>query len=490
MIRNNLLLFRKFARNSLNYFHQNTSSNLLKFIKSITQLYHNQIYLSIFLTMTRDFESVESWTAHLLRSTASRRVFIISFDVSAESQNVATSWNINISQQLCQWAIDQSDEIIKMLIKLRDQRNMTLKLNEQWINVQVNHIKRLDELKINQMTIDTQEETIIKLEEKVLSLKKKQRSANQSRSRQSTKSLSRQSIENHTRRKSFTLFNNDHHKFFKFSNSFIFTNEDESTWDSWRIKMNDKLQTNVDHFNNENICIVYVISRLEDDAAEHIFAQHWHDASHLYISINKLFEHLKEIYDELNRNWKCCRKYNVLRQTDKFFNVFYFNFIKLFSYLDYDDCTLMNNLQNKINNRLQNTLSVCSENFTSLTRLRIFLQDVNNKQWVNYQLRSQLRTVIIKVSVISDKCAATLLSVMTLIIEYVKSTIFSTSESVRSSIICYICKISDYLFKNCFQNKINTSAFCVFISHLHEIIISKNKKNEKMSSFEDSEAKN
>ncbi len=155
MIRNNLLLFRKFARNSLNYFHQNTSSNLLKFIKSITQLYHNQIYLSIFLTMTCDFESVESWTACLLRSIASRRIFIISFDASAESQNVTISWNINMSQQLRQWVIDQSDKIIKMLIELRDQWDMTLKLNEQWINVQVDHIKRLDELEINQMTIDT-----------------------------------------------------------------------------------------------------------------------------------------------------------------------------------------------------------------------------------------------------------------------------------------------------------------------------------------------
>ncbi len=113
--------------------------------------------------------------------------------------------------------------------------------------------------------------------------------------------------------------------------------------------MNDKLQTNVDHFNNENICIVYVISRLEDDAAEHIFAWHHHDASHSYISIYKLFEHLKEIYDELNRNRKCRREYNALRQTDKSFNVFYFDFMKLFSYLDYDDCTLMNDLQNKIN---------------------------------------------------------------------------------------------------------------------------------------------
>ncbi len=377
-----------------------------------------------------------------------------------------------------------------MLIKLRNQRDMTLKLNKQWINVQVDHIKRLDELKTNQTTIDTQEETIVELREKVLILKKKQRSANQSRSRQSTKSQA--SIENYTRQKSSTLFDNDHHKFFKFLNSSIFTDEDELTWNSWRIKIDDKLQTNVDHFDNENICIVYVISRLEDDAAEHIFVQRWHDASHSYILIDELFEHLKEIYDELNRNWKCRREYNTLRQADKFFNVFYFNFMKLFSYLEYDDCILMNDLQNKINNRLQNALSVCSENFTSLTRLRIFLQDVNNKQRVNYQLRSQLCTVIVKVTVVPDKCAATSLSVMTLIIDYVKSIIFSTSESdwAKSFIICYICKTSKHLFKNCSQNKINTSASHAFIFRLHEIIISKNKENEKMSSFKDSEAKN
>ncbi len=60
-----------------------------------------------------------------------------------------------------------------MLIKLRDQQNMTLKLNKQWIDLQVDHIKRLDELKTNQMTINTQEETIIELQKKVLSLKKR-----------------------------------------------------------------------------------------------------------------------------------------------------------------------------------------------------------------------------------------------------------------------------------------------------------------------------
>ena len=234
---------------------------------------------------------------------------------------------------------------------------------------------------------------------------------------------------------------------------------------------------------------MYVISRLEDDAAEHIFAWYHHDASHSYISIYELLKHLEEIYENQNKNWKCRHKYNALKQADKLFNVFYFNFMKLFSYLDYDDRTLMNNLQNKINNRLQNTLSVCFEDFASLHHLKIFLQDVNNKQRVNYQLCSECYTVIFKVTVVSDKCIATSLSVMPSVIDYVKSIISFISESARLSIICYTCKISSHLSKNCLQNKINTSASYTFTLRLHEIIISKNKENEKMS-FKNSETKN
>ncbi len=438
--------------------------------------------------MARDSEPVGPRTARLLRSTASRRVSLIPADASAGPQDAATPWDINTGQQLRQWAIDQPDEVIKMLVELRGQRDMALKLNEQWTDVQVDHIKRLDELEVNQVTIDTQEETIAGLREKVLSLKKGQRSADQPRPRQPTKP--RAPTENYTRRESSTLSGNGHHKFFKFPNSSIFTDEDESTWNSWRVKIDDKLQANVDHFGNENTCIAYVISRLGGDAAEHTFARRRHDASHLYTSIDELFEQLKEIYGELNRNRKCRREYNALRQAEKPFNVFYFDFMKLFSYLGYDDRTLMDDLQDKINNRLQNALSVCSENFTSLTRLRTFLQGVNNKQRANYQLRSQLRTVIAKVTVVPDKRAATSLSVTTSIIDYVKSIIFSISESARSSIICYTCKASSHLSKNCSQNKVDTSASQAFIPRLHEIVISKDKENEEMSSFEDSEAKN
>ncbi len=130
---------------------------------------------------------------------------------------------------------------------------MTLKLNKQWIVVQVKHDKRLNQLKIKQMIINTLKEINKHYWKKMLNLKNKLKevshSVNQFQSHQfiesqvSMKSLSCQSIENHTWRESFTLFNNDHHKSFKFLNSSVFIDEDELTWDSWRIKINNKLQT-------------------------------------------------------------------------------------------------------------------------------------------------------------------------------------------------------------------------------------------------------
>ncbi len=250
-----------------------------------------------------------------------------------------------------------------MLDELRDQQNMTLKCNEHWIILQVEHTQRLKQLKINCMTINILKEINTQLQEKMLKLKEKQsRSRQSTESRSTTNHLSQQdiklqaSIKNHTWREmfksSFKLFANDHHWFYKFLNLFIFTDEDELSWEDWRNKMIDKLIVNVNQFNNEIIYIVYMMSRLEDDAAKHIFARHYFDSLNSFTLIYELFNHLKEIYDKLNKNWKSRREYNTLRQADKSFNVFYFNFMKLFSYLNYDDCILMNDLQNKINNRL------------------------------------------------------------------------------------------------------------------------------------------
>ncbi len=224
MIRNNLLRSFRNSQEILRilylFVYQKIHKNFFELhLSNLSQ----SIYLYLqFLIMIHDFESVEFRTTRLLKSTANRRVFLLSFDVSAESQNVAISWNIKIKEQLHQWAIDHSNKIIKMLNELRDQRNMTLKCNEHWIILQIKHIKRLKQLEINCTSMNTLKEINTRLREKMLSLKDRlkevQRSTNQSRSQQFTESRSttnhlsqldielHASIENHTWREISTKF--------------------------------------------------------------------------------------------------------------------------------------------------------------------------------------------------------------------------------------------------------------------------------------------
>jgi len=233
----------------------------------------------------------------------------------------------------------------------------------------------------------------------------------------------------------------------------------------------------VNHYSTEKICIVYVIFRLEDDADQQIYAKHRVDAFSLYQSLSELLKHLKEIYEDQNLIWKCRCKYVALKQLNKSFSSFYLKFTRIFSFLNYDNIILMNDIQNKINNRLQNALSVCLIKFSSLDKLKIFLQDVNNKQWVNYQLRDEQWTVK-SIAASKKRFVSSLTSASVSTTSYVQLATFFALESEwsRMSIICFNCKVSSHLSKNCSQLKTSTSTSRAFISRLNEIIMSKEEK--------------
>ncbi len=233
----------------------------------------------------------------------------------------------------------------------------------------------------------------------------------------------------------------------------------------------------MNHYSTEKIHIVYVIFRLKDDADQQIYAKHRVDAFSFYQSLSELLKHLKEIYEDQNLIWKCYHEYITLKQLNKFFSSFYSEFTKIFSFLNYNNITLMNDIQNKINNHLQNVLSVCLIKFSSLDKLKIFLQNVNNKQQVNYQLHNEQWTV--KSIATSKKCFISLLTLASVLTtSYVQFTTFFTLESEwsRLSIIYFNYKVSSHLSKNCSQLKISTLTTCAFTSHLNELIMSKEEK--------------
>ncbi len=441
--------------------------------------------------MTRNVKSVEPWTNRLLRSTVNRRVSLLLIDASVEAEKAVIAWNINIKEQLFHWVSNQLNKVINMLNELWSQRDLTLQLNEHWLLIQEDHKKRAKQLEVTFDKNDELEKKIHQLQGERLNFRAKQRQADRSMPRQETQSVEHwvnqkevSSISEVDQRswsswESFTLFDNgnNHHKFVKLSNSLIFIETDDSIWKTWNIKIADKLDVNANHYSTEKIRIVYVIFRLEGDADQQIYAKHRVDAFSLYQSLSKLLKHLKEIYEDQNLIRKCHREYVALKQLNKFFSFFYSEFTRIFSFLNYDDITLMNDIQNKINNRLQNALSVCLIEFSSLDKLKIFLQDVNNKQWVNYQLRDEQRTVkLIAASKKRFVSSSTSASVLTT--SYVRLATFFTLEPEwsRMSIICFNCKVSSHFSKNCSQLKASTSTSRAFTPCLNEIIMSKEEK--------------
>jgi len=323
--------------------------------------------------MTRDVESVEPWTTRLLRSTVNRRVSLLFIDASVEAEKAVISWNINIEEQLFHWVSNQLDEVINMLNELRSQRDLTLQLNEHWLLVQDNHKKRAEQLEVTFDKNDELEKKINQLQGERLNFRAKQRQADRPMPRQDTQPAEQRAnqkeasircseversstFEARFQRESSTLSDNenenDHHKFVKLSNSLIFIETDDSIWETWNIKIADKLDVNANHYPTEKIRIAYVISRLEGDADQQIYAKRRVDAFSFYQSLSELLKHLKEIYEDQNLIRKCRREYVALKQLNKLFSSFYSEFTRIFSFLNYDDVILMNNIQNKINNRL------------------------------------------------------------------------------------------------------------------------------------------
>jgi len=333
-----------------------------QFKTSTSHLLLSQQLLSS-LIMIHNVESVESRTTRLLKSTVSRRVSLLLIDASVEAEKAVIAWNINIEEQLRHWISNQLDEVINMLNELRSQQDLTLQLNEHWLLIQEDHKKKAKQLEVAFDKNNELEKKINQLQDEWLNFRAKQRQTDQSMFRQDTQSAEQrvnQKVERsfafkaRFQRESSTLYENEnnHHKFIKLSNSLIFIETNDSTWEIWNIKIADKLDVNANHYSTEKIRIVYVIFKLEDDADQQIYAKHHVNVFSFYQSLSKLLKHLKEIYEDQNLIWKCRCKYIILKQLNKFFNSFYSEFTRIFSFLNYDDIILMNNIQNKINNHL------------------------------------------------------------------------------------------------------------------------------------------
>ncbi len=138
----------------------------------------------------------------------------------------------------------------------------------------------------------------------------------------------------------------------KISDSSLFTDEKNSTWENWYGKIQNKLEINVNLFSNEWVKLSYVHSKLFNDAAEITQARCKHDCVNFYKIVEDLLKELAQLFNDLNKKVNFCRKYYNLIQEFKKFNEFYTQFQRLSFYLDYHEKQLIIDLKDKINSRL------------------------------------------------------------------------------------------------------------------------------------------
>ncbi len=98
----------------------------------------------------------------------------------------------------------------------------------------------------------------------------------------------------------------------KLSNSSLFTDEKESTWDNWQRKIRDKLEINVNHFNNDKTILVYIHSWISENAVKAILAWRQQGSLNFYKTINDLLDELAQLYNDLDKETNFQRKYASL----------------------------------------------------------------------------------------------------------------------------------------------------------------------------------
>ena len=73
------------------------------------------------------------------------------------------------------------------------------------------------------------------------------------------------------------------------------------TFDSWLIKIEHKLRSNADHFEDEQDRIAYVFSRIDGNASEHLEPRMGRNSHQQFMTAEEALDYLRTIYVDPNR---------------------------------------------------------------------------------------------------------------------------------------------------------------------------------------------
>lgn len=99
-----------------------------------------------------------------------------------------------------------------------------------------------------------------------------------------------------------------------------------SLFDHWLVKMQSKLQSNIDHYPTKVLKIDYIKNQCDNMAMSHLASHCYLDSLRLFSTGEKMFSLSKCMYSNPNCQYTAMNKFQAFKIKNKDFNTFWVEF--------------------------------------------------------------------------------------------------------------------------------------------------------------------
>ncbi len=213
--------------------------------------------------------------------------------------------------------------------------------------------------------------------------------------------------------------------------------------------MQNKLKANKNHFSIKKLKIAYIESWVNEAAIKHIASRMQDIFLNSFLEVEEVLSIINKMYDDFNHHHTTQQQYLKLYQNKIFFHEFWMKFQRFNAELEYNNETLLNDLQHKISSDLQ--WATLNEWITNLNEF------INICMQVDVKLTELNARSVIKAS--ATQAAHSVVSTST---TRLTSSVSSWKKLRRSKLnsiqkelfkkeLCFKCKKSKYRAYDCLK---------------------------------------
>ncbi len=258
-------------------------------------------------------------------------------------------------------------------------------------------------------------------------------------------------------------------KSIKLSDSSLFEDSKQNV-NNWLFQMQNKLKMNKNHFSIKEMKIAYVKSRVSETMIKHIALKMRNMITNSFLEAEKILSIINKMYNDVNQHHTAQQQFLKLYQNKIFFYEFWMKFQRLSAKLEYNNETLLDDLQHKISSDFQ--------------RVMINEQTMNLNKFVDICM--QVNIQLTKLNAWSALKTST-----TQVVHFIASILMMITTAISASIsawkklrILNVDFAREKLFKKelCFKckNSEHKACDCLESAQMHEIAA--NLKNDLLSS--------